>query len=514
MQEITVTDAAQPVAVSFKPSNILGQEVVVSATRTSQKILESPVSIERISTAAIRNAPAPSYYDIIGKLKGVDMVTSSLTFKTPTTRGFTGSGNTRVNQIVDGMDNQAPGLNFSVGSVIGLTELDVDNVELLPGASSALYGPGGMNGTIIIASKNPFKYQGLSVQVKEGVMNVGGRFRDPSNYMNGSLRFAHKVSDKFAFKIGAEYIKAKDWLGHDERNYGRAGTNGFVKDGTRATDPNYDGVNVYGDETTADIRPLINGIFGQAGPFLLPFIDTLNGGAPINVSRTGYKETEVVNPNTINFKLSGALHYKVSKATELIVAGYWGTGNTVYTGSDRYNLRNLKMGQYKVELNNKKWYLRAYTTQEDAGESFNATVTTRLLNEGWKKSLTYDANGEPDPQESDWFVQYGVAYVQNRLNGMKSLDAHNAARGIADDGRPDAGSARFTTILDSVRAVPIPKGGLFVDKTNLYQVEGQYNLTEYTEKFAEVLVGGNFKKYVLNSEGTLICRFCRYYWHQ
>ena len=90
------------------------------------------------------------------------MTTSSLTFKTPSTRGFNGSGNLRFNQLVDGMDNQAPGLNFSVGGVIGLTELDVESMELLPGASSALYGPGGMNGTLLINSKNPFRYQGLS----------------------------------------------------------------------------------------------------------------------------------------------------------------------------------------------------------------------------------------------------------------------------------------------------------------------------------------------------------------
>ena len=55
--------------------------------------------------------------------------------------------------FVDGMDNQAPGLNFSVGAIIGLSELDVDNLELLSGASSALYGPGGMNGTLLMTSK-------------------------------------------------------------------------------------------------------------------------------------------------------------------------------------------------------------------------------------------------------------------------------------------------------------------------------------------------------------------------
>ncbi|MFT3679310.1 MAG: TonB-dependent receptor [Ferruginibacter sp.] len=491
LQEITVTDAAKPLAVDFKPSNKLGQEVVISATRTSQKILESPVSIERISTAAIRNAPAAAYYDIIGNLKGVDMVTSSLTFKTPTTRGFAGSGNTRVNQIMDGMDNQAPGLNFSVGSVVGLTELDVDNIELLPGASSALYGPGGMNGTILINSKNPFKYQGFSIQVKNGAMNVGDRFRSMSNYVNGSLRFAHKVSDKFAFKIGAEYVRAKDWFGYDKRNYARTGTNGFLKAGDRATDPGYDGVNVYGDETQLDLRSLVFPSAAASAPFLKNFLDTLNGGRPINVTRTGYAENEVINPNTISFKLSGALHYKITPGIEAILAGHWGTGNTVYTGSDRYSLRNLKIGQYKLELNSKNWLVRAYTTQEDAGESYNATATVgRVI-------------GAVNPYET-WLGIYGPTYIGARLGGATDADAHAAARQAADADRVSASSAAFKKAFDSVRAIPISKGGgLFVDRTNLYQVEGQYNLSDITGSFADILVGGNYKRYVLNSEGTL-----------
>ncbi len=491
MQEITVSDAGQPLVISFKASNKLGQEVVVSATRTSQRMMESPVSIERISSAAIRNAPAVSYYDIIGNLKGVDMVTSSLTFKTPTTRGFAGSGNTRVNQLVDGMDNQAPGLNFSVGGVVGLTELDVDNVELLPGASSALYGPGGMNGTILISSKNPFKYQGFSVQVKEGFMNAGHRFRNASNYVNGALRFAHKVNDQFAFKIGAEYIKAKDWFGYDKRNYARTGTDGFIKSGDRATDPGYDGVNVYGDETQIDIRSRTFPTVAAQAPFLKNFLDTLNGGAPINVTRTGYAEDEVINPNTINFKLSGALHYKITPRIEAILAGHWGTGNTIYTGSDRYSLKNLKIGQYKLELNSKNWSVRAYTTQENAGESYNATATVGR------------AIGAANSYEK-WVPAYAQTYIGARLSGVTDADAHTLARKAADADRLDASNPAFKRAFDSVRAVPISKGGgLFVDKTNLYQVEGQYNLSDFTGKFADILIGGNYKKYVLNSEGTL-----------
>lgn len=490
IQEVETPHAGHVHAVVLKLSSILGEEIVVSATRTPTKILESPVSIERINNTALRNAPAADYFDMATNLKGVDMVASSLTFKTVTTRGFAGSGNTRFTQIVDGMDNQAPGLNFAVGSIVGLSELDVESMELLQGASSALYGPGGMNGTLLINSKDPFKHQGLSFQIKNGLMHADGKYRDPSGYYNWDVRYAKKVSDRFAYKITAGVIQAKDWLAADNRNVTRSGPFlGSIVPGTRATDPNYDGMNFYGDETTIDLNLVLNGIAGQA-PFLAPYISTLTG-SPNPVSRTGYSEKEVTNPNTVNFKMGASFNYKITNSIEAVLSGFWGTGNTVYTGSDRYSLLDLKMGQYKLEFKHKNWAVRAYTTQENAGQSYNTTVTTRLFNEAWKAS----------PQ---WYAEYGQAYLGGLLNGMTSINAHNMARSVADIGRPMPGTRQFQRLYDSVRARSIADGGgLFVDKTNLYAVEGQYNLTHLTGDWAEVLVGGNFRQFLLNSEGTL-----------
>ena len=223
-KEVQVSSASEKIAVTLDAVSALAQEVVVSASRLPERILESPVTIERLSAANIRNGAAASYYDLIGNMKGVDMITSSLNFKTPSTRGFNSSGNLRLNQLVDGMDNQAPGLNFAVGSMIGPSDLDVESVELLGGASSALYGPGGMNGTLLINSKNPFKYQGLSVQVKQGIMHLSDQARSSSGYNDYSLRYARAVSDKFAFKFGVQYIQAKDWVAQDSANFeiGRA----------------------------------------------------------------------------------------------------------------------------------------------------------------------------------------------------------------------------------------------------------------------------------------------------
>jgi len=531
LQEVNVSSASSPVQVDFRPVSLLGTEVVISASRVPERILESPVSIERVGTAAIRNSPATDYYNVIRTLKGVDVTTSSLTFNSVTTRGFNGSGNPRFNQFVDGMDNQAPGLNFSVGSVVGLTQLDVDNMELLQGASSALYGSGGMTGTLLITSKDPFKYQGLSVEVKEGVMHLGKS--DPfgaSPYHDYSLRWGIKVSDKFAFKLGGEYTLAKDWAATNESDYigAGAGLGNHPIPGTRASDPNYNGVNIYGDETSANMLGVTNQVLAAASAQYTAQYEQASGGIPPsqaqinaflatnsqtapfyngkqagiipnqNVSRTGYNETDVIDHNTKILKVSGGFYYKFTPRLMLSLTGNYGTGNTVYTGSDRYALKNLKMGQYKLELKADRWFLRAYTTQENSGQAYNATVTTQLLNEAWGGGSTV------------WFPtfigNYVGAYSQAVGQGASPAQAQAGAfayaRTQADVGRPAPGSALFQQLFDQVRSKPIPKGGLFLDRTNLYQTEGQYNLSDVV-KFAEVVVGASWRQYVLNSQGTL-----------
>ena len=92
------------------------------------------------------------------------------------------------------------------------------------------------------------------------------------------------------------------------------------------------------------------------------------------------------------------------------------------------------------------------------------------------------------------------------MSGSNNFDAHAAARAFADQGRPAANSQQFKNIFNQVRSIPIKGtsgGGKFLDRTDLYSVEGQYNLSHLTSKYADVLVGGNFRRFVLNSQGTL-----------
>lgn len=488
-KEVSVTGTEELNVILIAKGTTLGT-IFVNAPdiRLKGPAMSKPFTIETISSRDMKISPLRPY-DNLGIKKGVYGTTSSLLFPTYSTRGFNGSGSTRVNQRIDGMDNQAPGLNFPLANFVSNGDLDVESIELLPGASSALYGPGGMNGTILINSKNPFnpKYQGLSVLIKPGIMHVGNKSprENSAMYNDYSFRYAKSFDNKFAFKIGAQFISADDWLANDSTNYDRSGTTGKLVPGTRMTDPNYDGVNVYGDETSINIHDVaqlmeLGGYLPQGASMFIP---------DQNVSRTGYHEKDIIDPQTKNIKLNGALHYKLTDKIEAQLMGYWATGNTVYTDDNRYALKGIKLGQYKLELKHKNWFLRTYTTQENAGEAYSATIATQYVNEAWKPS-------------KQWFPEYVGAFLTAKMQGAQDVQAHMIARGYADVGRPEAGSEKFKQIFDQVRKVPIPDGGLFKERSQLWMTEGQYSFGDAT-KNAEVIIGANYKKYILDSDGTL-----------
>jgi outer membrane receptor protein involved in Fe transport len=134
-----------------------------------ESILKSPVTVEKLDLLAIRQTPAPDFYDALANVKGVQFTSSSLNFPQINTRGFATIANVRFVQMVDGIDTQAPLLNFPTGNIVGIGELDTESMELLPGTASALYGPNAFNGVLLMKSKSPFEYQGLSAQAKEAL---------------------------------------------------------------------------------------------------------------------------------------------------------------------------------------------------------------------------------------------------------------------------------------------------------------------------------------------------------
>jgi outer membrane receptor protein involved in Fe transport len=481
-KKVSVTANNQKVTAVLSDEETKLDEIVVSASRTPERVLESPVTIERMSLKEIKSTTAASYYDGLENLKEVHFNTSSLGFKSVNTRGFATVANTRFMQLVDGMDNSSPALNFVLGNLIGLSELDVANVELLPGASSALYGANAFNGIMFMNSKSPFTNQGLSFYFKYGqtTQEIAGT----NDYWDFGLRAAHAFSPHFAAKANFSFLRATEWIAGDTRDL-------TINNTGSASNPNYDGLNTYGDEVSTNLKSV--GV-GLAAAGLIP-ASAVNLLPNYNVARTGYREQDL-NDNTVkSVKADFSLHFKPwADDNEIIFQHKVGLGNTIYQGANRYSLKNFFMNQTRLEFKGKNYFARFYLTAEDAGDSYDMRFAAWNVNRAWKSDQT-------------WFGQYAGAFVQSTLAGATPEQAHAAGRATADTGRFLPGSTQFNNALATISADPsLITGSRFQDQSKIYHSDVNYNFRDII-KFAEFQLGGSARQYELNSNGTIFTDF-------
>lgn len=511
-QELVVTDATAKIKIKLATNSLVLDQVEIVDTRVSEKQQQAALTVEAMDVIAVKEAASGNFYESLGTLKGVDVTSASLGFKVVNTRGFNSTSPVRTLQLIDGVDNQSPGLNFSLGNFLGASDLDVMKVDIVAGASSAFYGPGAFNGVIAMTTKDPFLFQGLDASIKFGERNM----------MEYAIRWAKAYKNKegrdiFAYKLNLFYMQALDWQAEN-----------YAPTEDSKTDENnpggYDAVNVYGDEA-------LNGGNDFSGLYNL-----LNSQGLGTIYRTGYKEKDVVDYHTNNFKTGVSLHYKPTSKVEVIYAANYGTGSTVYQGDNRYRLDNIQFLQNRIEVRNKdKWFIRAYATHEDAGDSYDAVLTAFILNnqakadgdwyqqyyQYWRRTggpaktlakfpdfpkFKYPA----DLDSLDYYVQaYEVVY-QEFLDTHRDtlMTMHAAARADADTNatgqfvpRYEPGTARYDSAYADVTSRLFTDGGskLF-DRSALYHIHGEY---KFQPKWAEIITGANFRLYKPNSRGTI-----------
>ena len=527
-QEVEVEASTTDLEINLKESLLLGQEVVVSASRVEENILRSPVSIEKMDILAVQNTASDSYYKAIANLKGVDVATSSINFQIINARGFGSTGNTRFVQLIDGMDTQAPALNFPIGNLNGPSELDVESVELLPGASSALYGPNAFNGVLLINSKSPFDYQGLSAFAKMGVNHVGSEADHQPSIMNEfSVRYAKAYKNKFAFKLNATYSKAEDWHGTSDfdRNADLTTPSGFPYN------PGSDRLHYMGDEAALPMNILRfsrndptnpdpsdrlgwetkattgAGVFFTQGESTELAWDYAQAGfLPSHVlSAPAYEEVNIVDYGAENLKVNGGLYFRPNDNLELSYLYNAGFGTSVYTGAQRYSLSNFGIQQHRLQLRGSNFFVRAYTTRERSGDSYIAEFLAKRINDG-----RYGGD------VANYLTDYPIYYLRHLYNlgyrpeddpNLVTLEEQIGAHQYADNRMGNlyplnAGSEDFETLKQNRLNGVVPFGPLFDDQSNMYQAEAQYDFKNEID-FMELQAGASFRVFELRSNGTI-----------
>ncbi|MCC6252288.1 MAG: TonB-dependent receptor [Bacteroidia bacterium] len=501
-KEIVVNKASENLIITLQSNETMLKAVEVSDIRISEKQKQAALTVEAMDLIAIKEVAAGSFYEGLANMKGVDINAASLGFKVINTRGFNSTSPVRSLQLIDGVDNQSPGLNFSLGNFLGTSELDVMKVDIIAGASSAFYGPNAFNGVINMTTKNPWQFKGLSAMAKVGERNL-------NEY---AIRWADVVKnkkgeEKFAYKFNIYTLKAYDW---EATNYSPT-----IDSKTGINNPGgYDAVNIYGDEALGGS----NDYTSYSGQINYPGLGV--------IYRNGYKEIDLVDYNTENIKTQASLHYKINEKVEAIVAGNYSRGSTIYQGDNRYALKNIQFYQARVEVRqNDKFFIRAYTTGEDAGESYDIVQTAFKISTASKPDI-------------DWFKryqQYWASNVRNNIRGITGFPKppgvgqvydtalaqtilsqypdlinafHYAANLYANQSTTtypnseyELGTPQFDSVFNSITARRFNENGSkFYDRSKLYHISAEY---KFTPEWLDIIVGGNARWFLPNSKGTI-----------
>jgi len=511
-QELEVKTLGSNFQVALSTQTVMGNEVVVTASRVAESILKSPVAIEKLDVRTIRETPAPSFYDALENVKGVQMTTSSLTFKVPNTRGFNIPNNFRFMQLVDGVDMQAATLGVPLGNAIGPTELDIQSVEITPGAASALYGMNAINGMANLITKSPFTSQGLSVYQKVGINHVDGTDHDPAILTETAVRYAKAFKNKFAFKVNFDYLQGTDWISNtrlDQNTNNLKSANPAYPSLNGENNVAFDGWNRYGDDALAGSNVVSIGgltIDGQTDKSL-------------RVARTGYWENELVDPTVKNIKFDAAFHYRIKEKTELSYAYRIGTMDGVFQRGNKIKLDGVQVQNHSLQLKGNNFTILTYVSLENTGNSYNVKPLADNLD-------LYTGGATDTKTPTSWGTKFKNALNDYGTNngGLTSENlaaATQYARQQADVSRAVPGTPYFDSLVNVIRHInnwdiksgsipdaPETGGAALIQKSRLYHAEAQWDLSSKVKIF-DLLIGGDARIYEIIPDGNNFVDFSR-----
>ena len=494
-REIEIASATDHLAIALESKVLWAKEVVVSASRVEESILKSPVAIEKLDIRAMKETPAPTFYDALENVKGVQMTTSSLTFKVPNARGFNIPNNFRFMQLVDGVDMQAATLGVPLGNAIGPTELDIASVEITPGAASALYGMNAINGMVNLTTKSPFVYQGMSIYQRLGVNHVDGKDYAPSLLRESAIRYARALGTHWAFKVNTSYLQGTDWLSDtrtDQNPQSLNAANPRFPELAGGDNPASDLWNNYGDERNNNVAVKVK---------------YNNQDETFNVRRTGYLERDLVEPKVRNIKFDAGLYHRFTDKLELSYTYRYGLMDGIFQRGNKVQLRDVQVQNHRLELKGERFFLRSYVSLENTGNSYNLKPLSDNL----------DLN---NGSNAAWGTRYKTALQAALDNDVSLAEAHHQARLVADAGRVEPGTPEFEAlkativginnwdIAANVPGAPATGGAWLLQKSRLYHSDAQWNLSGLIT-WATVLVGLDARVYEVIPDGNNFVDFSR-----
>lgn len=375
-------------------------QVVVSASRKKEKVLEAPASITVISAKELESTISLTATDHLYSASGVDVSKTGLTSSNVVTRGFNNVFSGAVLTMVDNRVASVPSLRVNSSQMIPGNNDDIASIEVLKGPASAIYGPFSSNGVVHILTKSPLDLDKDS----ETKVSFGAGQRD---LLSTSIRTAGKINENIGYKISMSYLRGTDW-----------------------------------DRDSADIaQEMANWSDGYIH---------LSKQGPNGTEMTG-DSVAVVKDNEINnWNVDARLDYRVNDETKLILsAGRSNTNGIELTGLGAGEARDWSYSYWQARLLHKDLFIQAYGNESDAGESFMRRSGNLIVDNS--QFISYQI--QHATEIGDLSLTYGADAYLTRPKTLGTINGNNEyLDNIDEKGVYVQGKYAFTKKLDLIAA--------------------------------------------------------------
>ena len=327
-----------PADIVVADAVMVGEEIVITGTRTPEKRLDSPINVEWVSEKEIQRAPGGSMMSALANVKGLDFANAGIGDQRISARGFTTQFNSRMLMMQDGRLATLPGNGLPQANLMPATPLDMKSIEVVIGPASALYGPNAHTGVVNVMTKTPWDESGAALLVRAGNQDL----------VSGAARVAGTIVDDVGWKVNAEYLKATDF------------------EPSRRTIVGDDGVERSQHFYGTDVAP--------AGMTANPvFEGDLAGGYDVGTA-----------------KVDGSLYYKFRRDWMAKAAyGFSESDSFSLTNAGRNHLRDWQVQHQAVQVTGPGVYAQVTRTATDAGQSYQInTLATRVAAMGGVDALS------------------------------------------------------------------------------------------------------------------------------
>ena len=213
-REWPLTITGEPISdvdVSLTPVFKTGNDIVISASKRPEKIVNAPASIQVIGKKELEQFTGSNTFELMSKVQGIETVRIGVDGVNLNARGLNNNFNNKVFLLIDGRNSMSA---ISTSAVLGnnssMNKDDIERMEILLGPQTALYGPNVHNMLVNVITKDPRKYQGTTVSLSAG----------NQKQFSGRFRHAEKINKKFAYKLTGEYAAGTNFDFYDSVKVG------------------------------------------------------------------------------------------------------------------------------------------------------------------------------------------------------------------------------------------------------------------------------------------------------